>query len=379
LNRLRNEKSDTTFPPTAAVLFDGSYWNKIEQELGVHNIDLKKLSDKLCQPAYRLRTYYFDGKDDQRQSFHDGLRFLPRFEVILGDVVERKTACPHCQQPIVSKEQKRVDVQLAVQMVHLATTHQVSLIVIIAGDRDFEPSVEIAKHAGVIIRLIHGPKITTSTDLRQRADETMELTTEFLLEFLREPKDRKIKHPGISIEKSGIPTSSSIPMEKIKQSQDLLQKALQNTRSAPDGSILASRLGITLSSIEPNWKTIYGVKTLRSLIDLSGKQIVTPKYLGKVLHLYPNPEILPLKDKREEDQKKDNAINFLLQTLRELQTEKQTNMVRYSELGFHLAKKDPNWKKHYDITKLDTLIERAGVKIQTKGEGGGKQFGLSSQ
>ena len=108
MNSLRHNKSDTTFPPTAAVLFDGSYWNKIRQELRAHNIDLTKLSDAICYPAYRLRTYYFDGKDDQRQSFHYGLRFLPRFEVILGDVVERKTPCPHCQQPIVSKEQKRV-------------------------------------------------------------------------------------------------------------------------------------------------------------------------------------------------------------------------------------------------------------------------------
>ncbi len=379
MNNLRNKKSNITFPSTAAVLFDGSYWNRIRQELGAHNIDLKKLSDELCQPAYRLRTYYFDGKDDQRQSFHDGLRFLPRFEVILGDVVERKIPCPHCQRPIVSKEQKRVDVQLAVQMVHLATTQQVSLIVLVAGDRDFQPSVEIAKHAGVIIRLIHGSKITTSTDLRQRADETMELTTEFLLKFLREPKDRKIKNHGVSIEKSGISASSSISIEKVKQSQDLLQKALQNTLSAPDGSILASRLGITLSSIEPDWKTIYGVKSLSSLIELSGRQIVTSKYIGKVLHLYPNPVIIPINDKSEEYQKKDHAVNFLLQTLQEFQTEKQATMVRYSELGFHLAKKDPNWKKHYQITKLDILVERAGVKVQTKGKGVGKQVGLSSQ
>ena len=83
-----------TFPPVAAVLFDGSYWNNIRRIFGSLDVDLTSLSDDLCQSAYRLRTYYFDGKDTHRQSFHDGIRVLPRFEVTLGDVVDRETECP---------------------------------------------------------------------------------------------------------------------------------------------------------------------------------------------------------------------------------------------------------------------------------------------
>ncbi|MFW9853922.1 MAG: NYN domain-containing protein [Candidatus Thorarchaeota archaeon] len=372
-----SDKINPVFPPTAAVLFDGGYWNKIRQELGVHNVDLTKLSDAICQPAYRLRSYYFDGKNDKQQSFHYGLQFTPRFEVILGDLVERKTPCPHCQQQIVTQEQKRVDVQLAVQMVHLATTQQVSLIVLVAGDRDFLPSVDIAKHAGVIVRLVHGPKNTTSTDLRQCADETMELTPEFLLKFLRRSEDTGIERK-ISIKKSEPSVSSTISNERIKYSQNLLQKALKNTPSNPDGSILASRLGITISSIEPDWKTIYKVKSLSSLIELSGQGLVTPKYKNKVLHLFPNSHLISSDDKDLEVQKTDRAIDFLLKTLKELQAEKQTNMVRYSELGLRLSKKDPNWKKRFHVKNLDTLVERASKWVQTKGGGAGKQAGLAS-
>ena len=40
--------------------------------------------------------------------------------------------------------QKRVDVALAVEMVHLASTQQVDIITLVAGDMDFLPAIETA-------------------------------------------------------------------------------------------------------------------------------------------------------------------------------------------------------------------------------------------
>ncbi|WP_455143082.1 NYN domain-containing protein, partial [Candidatus Hodarchaeum mangrovi] len=251
INKFYNDNR-ANFPRTAAVIFDGSYWNTIRRELGMLEVDLTLLSEALCSPSYRLRSYYFDGKDNQRQSFHDGLQFLPRFEVILGDVVERQSECPHCHKEIVSREQKRVDVQLAVQMVHLATSRQVDMIVLVAGDRDFIPSLEIAKYAGVVVRLVHGPKITTSTDLRFHADETFELTQNYLSEFIRSNKKQKTKKSSVKkITKIPSVQEESITKELKVEAKNLLISALSELQESSDEDILASQLGIVLTKIKP--------------------------------------------------------------------------------------------------------------------------------
>ncbi len=77
------------FPAKAAVVVDGGYWRKIIKEMGISSVDLVSLTDALCDPAFRIRTYFFDGKIQNSQSFHDNLQLLDRFEVYLGDVVPR--------------------------------------------------------------------------------------------------------------------------------------------------------------------------------------------------------------------------------------------------------------------------------------------------
>jgi uncharacterized LabA/DUF88 family protein/mRNA-degrading endonuclease YafQ of YafQ-DinJ toxin-antitoxin module len=376
LNITSSNNLKSSFPSVAAVLFDGSYWNNVRKDIGASYIDLIKLSDELCQPAYRLRTYYFDGKDDHRQSFHDNLKSLSRFEVILGDVVEREISCPHCKKPFTTREQKRVDVQLAVQMVHLATSQQVNLIVLVAGDRDFVPSVEIAKHSGVIVRLVHGPRMTTSTDLRQLADETTEITESFLQRYLRESKIQKSKKRSIPSKSPSKSPIMKINKDKIEQSQSLLIKAVQNIPIAPDGGILASRLGIVMSDIEPDWKIHYGVKSLANLLELTDTNIVTLEKKGKLLTLYPNPDFIKKSKSVKKLTKQDQAISFLIKNLKELQKTKDNDMVRLSVLGLHLTKIEPDWKKKYKIKKLDQLVKLADNQVQTKGEGVDKRIGL---
>jgi uncharacterized LabA/DUF88 family protein len=365
------------FPPVAAVLFDGSYWNFVRRIFGSLDVDLTALSDAICQPAYRLRTYYFDGKDTHRQSFHDGIRILPRFEVILGDVVERETECPHCKKPINVKEQKRVDVQLAVQMVHLATTRQVSLIVLVAGDRDFIPSIEMAKHSGVIVRLVHGPPKTTSTDLRQFADETMELTEEFLQKFLREPKEKFGKKTSRAKTKTiKKPTTKAINNLNVEMDV-LLKNAIQKTPISPNGVILASQLGITLSEIEPQWKSKYGYSSLANLLERNTSPLFTPKRKGKILSIVPDPKLVAKSSSKTVESKDDMAVTFLLDTLKKLQKSKKFKPVRLAALGIILTKSNPNWKKTYSIKKLDALIQLAGDKIITEGDGVDKHIRLN--
>ncbi|MHA2202506.1 MAG: NYN domain-containing protein, partial [Candidatus Hodarchaeales archaeon] len=189
---LYSEKQN--FPAKAAVVVDGGYWRKIMEEMEIRSVDLVSLTDLICNPAFRIRTYFFDGKTRESQSFHDGLQLLDRFEVYLGEVVTRSFFCPSCQETVEIQAQKRVDVALAVELVHLATTKSVDLIVLLAGDRDFIPAIETAKHAGVIIRLVHGHPKTVSDTLFKLVDEKMELSLDLFTQNKIKYKRKEISY-----------------------------------------------------------------------------------------------------------------------------------------------------------------------------------------
>ena len=81
---LNNSKE---FPYKGAVIIDGGYWRAGLEDLKIKNVNLLQLTDLIAEPAYRVRTLFYDGKRQENQSFHDSLRLLQRFDVYLGDVV----------------------------------------------------------------------------------------------------------------------------------------------------------------------------------------------------------------------------------------------------------------------------------------------------
>lgn len=81
--------------------------------------------------------------------------------------------------------QKRVDVMLAIDMVRLALTHEVTTAVVLAGDSDFVPAFEMARGAGMRVVLRHGPG-TAHPDLVAAASTARGLTRE-QLEAVRLP------------------------------------------------------------------------------------------------------------------------------------------------------------------------------------------------
>ena len=75
-----------------------------------------------------------------------------------------------------------MDVSLAVEMVHLASTNQVDKIILIAGDQDFLPAIETAKHEGPIIKLLY-KEGRISDNLKKAVDERQEFTRQLLDEL----------------------------------------------------------------------------------------------------------------------------------------------------------------------------------------------------
>ncbi|MHA2247220.1 MAG: NYN domain-containing protein [Candidatus Hodarchaeales archaeon] len=348
------------FPSKAAVVVDGGYWRKVIKEIGISSVDLVSLTDFICYPAFRIRTYFFDGKTRESQSFHDGLQLLDRFEVYLGEVVPRQFFCPSCQETVQVLAQKRVDVALAVELVHLATSQQIDLIVLIAGDRDFIPAIETAKHAGVILRLIHGPPKTVSNTLFKLVDEKVELSVDFFKQNKINYKRRKtIREIGEKQEEEKINLETEIEtISTIVESilVDLISKTSKKF-------IPLSRIGIELNRIEPNWKEKTKIKHLKDLIGKAEKRFEI-KERKKHYYISTTKKVSTGKKTKEPA----SFDKFLTNTITEFFTDNQTESISIIQLGTLLHKKNPIWKKKFEVKQLKTALESLGDKLILSGE-----------
>jgi hypothetical protein len=80
----------------------------------------------------------------------------------------------HC--PLVpTRRQKGVDITLALDLVRLAERGALSHALLLAGDSDFAPAIELARDAGVLITLINPAGYKPAARLSELADQTIEI------------------------------------------------------------------------------------------------------------------------------------------------------------------------------------------------------------
>jgi uncharacterized LabA/DUF88 family protein len=131
------------------------------------------------------RVYYYDAIDytqaqneaneayaariDAREDLHDYINSLPHFHVREG--VVRKSPKKK------NREQKGVDVQLAVDAMEHAARGNMTLAVFLTGDLDFEPLLSALLRAGVGTLLAYIPS-ATSKELMRAADQIQKVTLE---------------------------------------------------------------------------------------------------------------------------------------------------------------------------------------------------------
>jgi uncharacterized LabA/DUF88 family protein len=153
----------------AAIFIDGAYFEKvIKNEFGEITIDFKKLVEVLTDGRELLRTYYYNCLPYQstvptpeeskrfanKERFFSYLRRLPRFNIRLGKLAFRGTD----REGNKVFEQKGIDTLLSIDMVNLAATKQVSNIILLAGDSDYIPAIEVTKTHGVGAILYHSQR-----------------------------------------------------------------------------------------------------------------------------------------------------------------------------------------------------------------------------
>ena len=174
------------------VFVDGGYFQKVlERDFDKARVDFALLGPELAH-GYEpfLRMYYYNclpyqgahPTGEERQLMANARRFYGRLERIanlevrLGRLAFRGRA--ENGEPIF--EQKRVDVQLAVDLLTLAFSHQIATAVVVTGDSDFMPVFESAKNQGVRIALCYGVKNPAHRDLIAKADERVVLDDRFI-------------------------------------------------------------------------------------------------------------------------------------------------------------------------------------------------------
>jgi uncharacterized LabA/DUF88 family protein len=149
-----------------AIIIDGGYLDKITGNMGNVKFNYQKLAEELtigdelvtvnyyhCLPLKNEhspadKVDYFASK----YRFFDALGHIPKFQVKLGKLMFRGVN----QRGEEIYEQKRVDTMLAVDMVNMSIKKEVDRIVLISGDSDHIPAIEVVLKEGTIVSLYHG-------------------------------------------------------------------------------------------------------------------------------------------------------------------------------------------------------------------------------
>jgi uncharacterized LabA/DUF88 family protein len=177
----------------SAIFIDGAYFSFVlKEEFGRMPIDFSVLISRMIGTRELLRTYYYACEPYQSpvptpeererfakcQRFHYALSRIPRFDIRLGKLEFRgyENSKPNF-------EQKRVDILLSVDLVQLAAKHQITDAMIIAGDSDFLPAIEVAKQEGVVVHLYHGAH--PHNDLLKQCDERTRMDADFIAAIKR--------------------------------------------------------------------------------------------------------------------------------------------------------------------------------------------------
>ena len=175
------------------MFIDAGYFSKVLDSFGRPKIDFARFSDLLCQRANseRLRTYYYDCMPYQRgrpteeernryaskRKFVSKLNKLPRFMVRLGRLQRQEGVF----------KQKGVDVLFSLDLTRFARRGVIQKAILVAGDSDFVPAIQEARHDGIIVQIYFLRSELTSIhdELFEASDEQFEITRELLWSVLR--------------------------------------------------------------------------------------------------------------------------------------------------------------------------------------------------
>lgn len=169
----------------AAIFLDAGYIDVLLLRYGKIQINYESFSDELCGADTRLRTYWYScppyqddpptpeqsKKFSRYQKFTYHLNRLRRFVVREGRLMKISNN---------KFKQKGVDVLLAVDMVKMAFSGKIDRIVLVTGDSDFVPAVELVRDLGITVILYRSSDGHVHRALLESVDECYNITADMI-------------------------------------------------------------------------------------------------------------------------------------------------------------------------------------------------------
>lgn len=152
-------------------------------------LDLYKLCSTLRFEENIKHIYYFTalvtGPTQPNQKIYwKALQTNPLISIIEGKFKNKKAYCPLCKRPFPTTEEKRSDVNIALQMVDDAFNSRCDRFVLISGDSDLVPAIKLVRkicpQKKIVVYVPNASGKRTSTEIRQAATWSRDLTKEVL-------------------------------------------------------------------------------------------------------------------------------------------------------------------------------------------------------
>jgi uncharacterized LabA/DUF88 family protein len=144
-----------------------------ENEVAFENFDFEVLK----KFAGASKIYFYDAVDESAADAHSRSDFLEAISHVAALHVRTGSVRPGKKNK--PKQQKQVDVALAVDCLTQTFHKSVDTLTLVLGDIDFLPLVEVLVHQGAFVRILY-EKRSASVDLLRSADEATELTLDVL-------------------------------------------------------------------------------------------------------------------------------------------------------------------------------------------------------
>lgn len=161
------------------IFIDGSnLYHSLLKTIGKTNIDLTKLSKKLCGNRKLIRIYYYNAPLDRRhnpekyksqQRWFEKLRKTTNVSLVLVKLIKRKRGSGKFEYFI-----KGDDIHIAVDMIKYAYNDAYDTAILVSGDGDFYPAIEVVKDKGKKVENAYF-KSNNSFLLRQKCDFSIEM------------------------------------------------------------------------------------------------------------------------------------------------------------------------------------------------------------
>jgi uncharacterized LabA/DUF88 family protein len=165
----------------AICIIDGGFISKMAEKYDPnHTIDYQKLISKMSADIPVLRSYFYTAppfietnptntqktRQANFDNFKNALLNIQQLEIRLGRIKRVKSNTGF------TYSQKGVDTLMAIDLVTFSTKKLISHAIMLTGDSDLVPAIQVAKNEGVIIKIITflEYKKSTADQIRQVAD-----------------------------------------------------------------------------------------------------------------------------------------------------------------------------------------------------------------